>query len=230
VRTGGIEPPWQRLEGARSANDPNPHRVLAESCEHDSHALPHRPLSKRRPRPGGLTLRMVLPAGVEPASTRLEDGRLSVRATGAKRMIPKSVERFSDKIMRKAVWMRRRVPTPLVAVLQTAAFPFRHGAIGSPSRNRTEVGRVRAGCFAAKLRGDWSGCGVLPTGVRVPNAGLFLHELHPVVWRAREDSNLHLQLRLRIAGSYPASVTCAFGASSGFRPHFTCLRDRYPSH
>jgi hypothetical protein len=24
VRTGGIEPPWQRLEGARSANDPNP--------------------------------------------------------------------------------------------------------------------------------------------------------------------------------------------------------------
>jgi hypothetical protein len=172
-------------------------------------------------------------------------------------MIPKKpapqamrdVERFSDKIMRKAVWMRRRVPTPLVAVLQTAAFPFRHGAIGSPSRNRTEVGRVRAGCFAAKLRGDWSGCGVLPTGLRVPNAGLFLHELHPGIafsgevwsgspqktrqhlnWRAREDSNLHLQLRLRIAGSYPASVTCAFGASSGFRPHFTCLRDRYPSH
>jgi hypothetical protein len=59
VRTGGIEPPWQRLEGARSANDPSPlRRVLAESCEHDSHALPHRALSRRRPRPGGLTLQI----------------------------------------------------------------------------------------------------------------------------------------------------------------------------
>ena len=26
-------------------------------------------------------------------------------------------------------WMRRRVPTPLMAVLQAAAFPFRHDAV-----------------------------------------------------------------------------------------------------
>ena len=40
----------------------------------------------------------------------------------------RGVERFSDKIMRKIIWMRRRVLTPLIAVLQTAAFSFRHDA------------------------------------------------------------------------------------------------------
>jgi hypothetical protein len=44
-------------------------------------------------------------------------------------------------------WMRRRVPPPLMTVLQTAAFLFRHDAlVGSPSRNRIEISRVRTGC------------------------------------------------------------------------------------
>ena len=42
----------------------------------------------------------------------------------------------------------------LVRILQIRAFPFRHCTeFGSPSQNRTEVGRVRAGRFATKLRG-----------------------------------------------------------------------------
>ena len=54
--------------------------------------------------------------------------------------------------------------------------------IGSRSQNRTEVTRVRAEHFATKLNGiNWSGCGVLPTDLRLPRPGLFLHELHPGV-------------------------------------------------
>ena len=42
----------------------------------------------------------------------------------------------------------------LVRILQIRAFPFRHCTeFGSPSQNRTEVGRFRAGRFATKLRG-----------------------------------------------------------------------------
>jgi hypothetical protein len=93
--------------------------------------------------------------------------------------------------------MRRRVLPPFMAVLQTAAFLFRHDAfVGSPSRNRTEVSRVRAGHSSIELRGsDWSGCGVLPTGLRGPSAGLFLHELHPV------NSGAHERIRTPIFSS-----------------------------
>ena len=70
----------------------------------------------------------------------------------------------------------------LVRILQIRAFPFRHCTeFGSPSQNRTEVGRVRAGRFATKLRGgscflfvsNWSACGVLPTVLALPRRGLF---------------------------------------------------------
>lgn len=70
-----------------------------------------------------------------------------------------------DQTMRAERWMRRRVPTPLMAVLQTAAFPFRHDAAnmvsGSPSWNRTKVTRVRAEHFAIKLRGIEFGQGAV---------------------------------------------------------------------
>src|SRR5262245_48488381 len=46
--------------------------------------------------------------------------------------------------------------------------------VGSPSRNRTEVSRVRAGHSSIELRGsDWSGCRVPPTDLRLPRPGLF---------------------------------------------------------
>jgi hypothetical protein len=46
------------------------------------------------------------------------------------------------------------VSSRLVRILQIRAFPFRHCTeFGSPSQNRTEVGRFRAGRFATKLRG-----------------------------------------------------------------------------
>ncbi len=88
---------------------------LAESCEHDSHALPHRALSRRRPHPGGLTLRT---GALGRSRTRMDPFRRRAPIHSSH----KSFSAFTTKSM------RRRVPTPLIAVLQAAAFPFRHDA------------------------------------------------------------------------------------------------------
>ena len=85
--------------------------------------------------------------------------------------------------------------------------------LGSPSRNRTEVSRIRAGRSPIELKGgDWSGCGVLPTGLRVPSAGLFLHELHPV------NSGAHERIRTPIFSScygYPVRSRARLRARIG---------------
>ena len=55
----------------------------------------------------------------------------------------------------RSYWRCRPVSSRLVRILQIRAFPFRHCTeFGSPSQNRTEVGRFRAGRFATKLRGS----------------------------------------------------------------------------
>ena len=61
----------------------------------------------------------------------------------------------------------------------------RHSAtssiIGSPSQNRTEVDRVRADCFATKLRGiDWSGWLVTIQRPPASGTGALPTELQPV--------------------------------------------------
>src|SRR5215208_6585716 len=89
--------------------------------------------------------------------------------------------------MQPDIWMRRRVPPPLMTVLQTAAFLFRHDAfVGSPSRNLTEVSRVRAGRSPIEPKGiDWSGCRVPPTDLRLPRPGLFCTSFTQVLARTR---------------------------------------------
>jgi hypothetical protein len=58
------------------------------------------------------------------------------------------------RFLRVVCWRCRPVSSRLVRILQIRAFPFRHCTeFGSPSQNRTEVGRFRAGRFATKLRG-----------------------------------------------------------------------------
>ena len=93
-RTSGWKPDTLPLRQARIAI------FLVESCEHDSHALPHRALSRRRPRPGGLTLR----TGAL--------GRIRTRVNPFRRRAPlhsshESSERFPAKCA--AVRRRKRV-------------------------------------------------------------------------------------------------------------------------
>src|SRR5258708_3660616 len=58
------------------------------------------------------------------------------------------------RFLQVVCWRCRPVSSRLVRILQIRAFPFRHCTeFGSPSQNRTEVGRFRAGRFATKLRG-----------------------------------------------------------------------------
>src|SRR5581483_10407342 len=81
----------------------------------------------------------------------------------------------------RAKWRIGRVPTPLMIVLQTIAFTFRHRSIlaaplGIDPRSAVSATVALPLSYGAS---NWSGCGVLPTGVRLPRPGLFLHELHP---------------------------------------------------
>ena len=153
---------------------------------------------------------MAHPAGVEPASPRLEDGRLSIRATSAIRK-PQCTGAVQTKLdastgaapahCRFADGCVPVSPRRIREHFQEEWKPvfrskMRSAKFGSPSRNRTEVGRFRAGHSSIELRGsDWSGCGVLPTGLRGPSAGLFLHELHPV------NSGAHERIRTPIFSS-----------------------------
>ena len=120
-------------------------------------------------------------------------------------------------------WRCRPVSSRLVRILQIRAFPFRHCTeFGSPSQNRTEVGRVRAGRFATKLRGGscfafgWQLVSLRCSAhrPRASKARTLLHELQAVLrsaalpwersviarrWRRQKRANAVATIRVAVS-------------------------------
>ena len=113
---------------------------LAESCEHDPHAFRHRALSRRRPHPGGLTLR----TGAL--------GRSRTRIDPFRRRAPLHSSHESECTTKMDASAGADPAHGRFAGGRVPVSPRRR--VGSPYPNRTDVIRVRAGCFATKLRGD----------------------------------------------------------------------------
>jgi hypothetical protein len=107
--------------------------------------------------------RMMLLEAPSPSETRISSAAPPPRLVSAKvrHVCPPQIEvphykrsARSISVSFRSCWRCRPVSSRLVRILQIRAFPFRHCTeFGSPSQNRTEVGRFRAGRFATKLRG-----------------------------------------------------------------------------
>ena len=142
----------------------------------------------------------------------------------------------------RSCWRCRPVSSRLVRILQIRAFPFRHCTeFGSPSQNRTEVGRVRAGRFATKLRGGscfafgWQLVSLRCSAhrSRASKARTLLHELQAVFRSAAlpwERRRYRDRAKLAITAGAALSKPTTSSMPPSARPPRTACRMRRRGH